>query len=100
MNAARTSSGSIRRSKRVAALEALLVERGLVPEGFIEEIIRRYETEIGPMNGAKVVARAWMDPRYKKRLLEDGTTRSPSSASGVPRATTWWSSRTPRPCTT
>jgi len=59
--------------QRVAALEALLTERGLVPEGFIEEITRRYESEIGPMNGAKVVARAWTDPEYKERLLADGT---------------------------
>jgi nitrile hydratase len=59
--------------QRVAALEALLTERGLVPEGFIEEITRRYETEIGPMNGARVVARAWTDPAYKQRLLADGT---------------------------
>ena len=48
--------------QRVAALEALLTERGLVPEGFIEQITRRYESEIGPMNGAKVVARAWAGP--------------------------------------
>ena len=48
--------------QRVAALQALLTERGLVPEGFIEEITRRYESQIGPMNGAKVVARAWADP--------------------------------------
>jgi nitrile hydratase len=59
--------------QRVAALEALLTERGLVPAGFIEEITRRYESEIGPMNGAKVVARAWVDPQYKQRLLADGT---------------------------
>jgi nitrile hydratase len=59
--------------QRVAALEALLTERGLVPEGFIEQITRRYESEIGPMNGAKVVARAWLDPQYKQRLLADGT---------------------------
>ena len=59
--------------RRVAALEALLTERGLVPEGFIEEVTRHYETEIGPMNGAKVVARAWTDPAYKQRLLADGT---------------------------
>jgi len=58
---------------RAAALEALLTERGLVPEGYIEEATRRYETEIGPMNGAKVVARAWTDPAYRRRLLEDGT---------------------------
>jgi len=59
--------------RRVAALEALLTERGLVPDGFIEEITRRYEAEIGPMNGAKVVARAWADQAYKERLLTDGT---------------------------
>ena len=59
--------------RRVAALEALLTERGLVPEGFIEQTIRRYESEIGPMNGAKVVARAWTDPGYKQRLLADAT---------------------------
>jgi nitrile hydratase subunit alpha len=59
--------------RRVAALQALLTERGLVPEGYVEEITRRYESEIGPMNGAKVVARAWADPQYKERLLTDGT---------------------------
>src|SRR6266568_4823311 len=59
--------------QRVAALEALLTERGLVPAGFIEEITRLYESETGPLNGAKVVARAWVDPRYKQRLLADGT---------------------------
>ena len=59
--------------QRVAALQALLTERGLVPEGFIEEITRRYESEIGPLNGAKVVARAWTDPDYRRRLLADGT---------------------------
>ena len=59
--------------RRVAALEALLTERGLVPAGFIEEITRRYESEIGPMNGAKVVARAWVDPGYRQRLLAEGT---------------------------
>jgi nitrile hydratase subunit alpha len=59
--------------QRVAALEALLTERGLVPEGFVEQVIRRYESQTGPMNGAKVVARAWADPEYKMRLLADGT---------------------------
>ena len=59
--------------QRVAALEALLTERGLVPEGFIDQITRRYESQTGPMNGAKVVARAWLDPPYKMRLLADGT---------------------------
>jgi len=59
--------------QRVAALRELLTERGLVPDGFIEEVTRRYESEIGPTNGAKVVARAWTDPAYKERLLHDGT---------------------------
>jgi len=58
---------------RVAALEALLTERGLLPEGFVGEVTRRYESEIGPLNGAKVVARAWVDPSYRERLLADGT---------------------------
>ncbi len=59
--------------RRVAALEELLTEKGYVPEGFIEEFTRTYESDVGPMNGAKVVARAWVDPDYKQRLLEDGT---------------------------
>jgi nitrile hydratase subunit alpha len=54
---------------RAAALEALLVEKGLVQPEAIDAIIRRYEEEIGPMNGAKVVARAWVDPEYRRRLL-------------------------------
>ena len=59
--------------RRVEALRDLLTERGLVPDGYIEEVTRRYESEIGPLNGAKVVARAWADPAYKERLLADGT---------------------------
>ena len=59
--------------RRVAALEAVLTERGLLPDGFIEEVTRRYESEIGPMNGAKVVARSWTDLGYRQRLLADGT---------------------------
>jgi nitrile hydratase len=59
--------------RRAAALEELLTKKGLVPEGFIEEVNRVYENDIGPMNGAKVVARAWVDADYKSRLLENGT---------------------------
>jgi nitrile hydratase subunit alpha len=59
--------------RRVEALRELLTERGLVPDGYIDEVTRRYESEIGPMNGAKVVARAWTDPSFKQRLLDDGT---------------------------
>ena len=59
--------------RRAAALEELLTEKGLVPEGFIEEVTRIYENDIGPMNGARAVARAWVDNAYKARLLDDGT---------------------------
>lgn len=60
-------------ARRVAALEELLTERGLVPPGFVDEINRAYEHDVGPMNGAKVVARAWVDPDYRRRLLTDAT---------------------------
>jgi nitrile hydratase subunit alpha len=59
--------------RRVAALEALLTERGLVSPGFVDEVNRAYEEDIGPRNGAKVVARAWVDPDYRRRLLADST---------------------------
>jgi nitrile hydratase subunit alpha len=59
--------------RRVAALEQLLTERGLVPPGFVDEVNRAYEQDIGPRNGARVVARAWVDPDYRRRLLADGT---------------------------
>lgn len=56
---------------RAEALEALLVERGLVRPEAIDAIVARYESEIGPLNGARVVARAWSDPAYRRRLLAD-----------------------------
>lgn len=58
---------------RTKALETLLVEKGLITTDVIDEIVRLYEQDIGPLNGAKVVAKAWTDPAYKQRLLEDGT---------------------------
>jgi nitrile hydratase len=58
---------------RTKALEAILVEKGLISTDVIDEVVRQYEQDIGPMNGARVVARAWTDPDYKARLLEDGT---------------------------
>ena len=58
---------------RTKALESLLVEKGLIKSDVVDEIVRTYEQDIGPLNGAKVVARAWVDPDYKKRLLENGT---------------------------
>ena len=59
--------------QRAAALEGLLTEKGLVSSEVIDRIVGAYEHDIGPMNGAKVVARAWVDPEYKRRLLSDGS---------------------------
>ena len=58
---------------RAEALEALLIENGLVDAARIDAVIDRYEHHVGPMNGARVVARAWVDPDYRARLLADGT---------------------------
>jgi nitrile hydratase len=58
---------------RVEAIESLLVERGLVDSDAIDDVVEYYETSVGPLNGAKVVARAWTDPPYRNRLLADGT---------------------------
>jgi nitrile hydratase len=58
---------------RVRALESLLVEKGLVDPAALDVLIDTYETKIGPRNGARVVARAWVDPEFKKRLLADAT---------------------------
>lgn len=58
---------------RVEAVEALLVEKGLIDPDVVDEVIEHYETNVGPLNGAKIVARAWTDPAYRERLLADGT---------------------------
>ena len=58
---------------RTKALESLLVEKGLLTTDIIDEVVQQYAQDVGPLNGAKVVARAWSDPDYKRRLLEDGT---------------------------
>jgi nitrile hydratase len=58
---------------RVKALESLLTEKGLVDPAALDELIDTYETRVGPRNGARVVARAWVDPAFKQRLLADAT---------------------------
>ena len=57
---------------RVKALEQLLIEKGIVNAEALDEFVDIYENRVGPKNGAKVVARAWVDDDYKQRLLEDG----------------------------
>ena len=58
---------------RVEALASLLTERGLLDEATVDNFIKTYEQSVGPMNGAKVVAKAWTDPKYRARLLAAGT---------------------------
>ena len=58
---------------RTRALESLLVEKGLIASDAIDAVVQAYEQDIGPRNGAKVVARAWVNPAYKEWLLKDGT---------------------------
>jgi nitrile hydratase len=58
---------------RAKAIESLLVEKGLLASDAIDRVVDIYEKDVGPLNGARVVARAWCDPGYKRRLLQDGT---------------------------
>jgi nitrile hydratase subunit alpha len=58
---------------RTRAIETLLVEKGLVTADAIDEIVAKYERDIGPLHGAGVVARAWVDPDYRRRLLQDAS---------------------------
>ncbi len=58
---------------RVRALETLLTEKGYVDPAALDVIIDTYETKVGPRNGARVVAKAWSDPDFRKRLMEDAT---------------------------
>src|SRR5262245_42217244 len=58
---------------RAEALEALLVEKGLISTDAIDAVVDLYENDVGPQNGARVVARAWVDEDYRRRLRENGT---------------------------
>ena len=58
---------------RAEALESLLLEKGLLDAGAVDSVIIRYTERVGPMNGAKIVARAWCDPAFKQWLLADGS---------------------------
>lgn len=58
---------------RVRALESILIEKGYVDPKALDVLIETYETKVGPRNGARVVAKAWTNPDYKARLLEDAT---------------------------
>lgn len=58
---------------RVKSLESLMVEKGLVDPAALDALVDHYEHNVGPRNGARVVAKAWTDPEYRRRLLSNGT---------------------------
>ena len=61
----------IRNAARVRALESLLIEKGIITGETVNKVLGFFETEMGPFNGAKLVARAWVDPGFKKLLVSD-----------------------------
>jgi nitrile hydratase len=63
---------------RVRALETVLTEKGYIDPAALDAVVEAYETKIGPHNGARVVAKAWADAEFKKRLLEDATAATAS----------------------
>ena len=69
----RTREHDAELAERVAKLESLLIAKGLVAKDALDKLIDIYEHDLGPMNGAKVVARAWVDADFKRRLLADAT---------------------------
>ena len=71
---------------RVKSLESLLVEKGAVDRAALDALVDTYKHKIGPRNGTRVVARAWIDPAYKQRLLAD-----PDHTSPIEEFTLWYS---------
>jgi len=69
----RTLEDSAKLDQRVASIENLLIEKGLVSKEGLDQVVDIYENDLGPMNGAQVTARAWIDPDFKQRLLANGT---------------------------
>jgi nitrile hydratase len=73
MSTTESTTGRLPIAVRTEALESILIERNLVDPKVMDTYIRMYEHDVGPLNGAKVVAKAWMDPEYRSRLLDNGT---------------------------
>ena len=84
---------------RVRALETVLTEKGYIEPAAIDAIIEAYETKIGPRNGAVVIAKAWVDPAFKKALL-DNATKAVASMGYMRLPTIWWRWRTRKSATT
>lgn len=65
-------SESSPQSLRAEAIESLLIEKGLITTDAVDAVIQQYNERVGPLNGARLVARAWVDPEFKDKLLRDG----------------------------
>lgn len=78
-------SGRLSPALRTEALEQLLVERELIDPAVMDKFITTYERDVGPLNGAKVVARAWTDPEYREWLLRDGSAAIKDMGYGGPQ---------------
>ena len=74
---------------RAAALEALLVEKGLISTDAIDAVVDLYENDVGPQNGARVVARAWVDETYRERLRANGSAAIAELGYGGSKGTRW-----------
>ena len=85
---------------RVDALEALLVEKGVLDPATVDAVVEYYEHAVGPMNGARVVARAWVDAEYRARLLENGTAAIAELGFGGPEGDHMVVVENTRECTT
>jgi len=73
VNSAHSAAPESEAALRVRALESLLVDKGLIDPKALDALVDTYEHKVGPRNGAKVVARAWVDPAYRQRLLDEAT---------------------------
>jgi nitrile hydratase len=73
------------RALRAEALEAMLIERGLVDPARLDELLDYFENQLGPLHGARLVARAWTDPTFRDELLRDGTAAMRSMGLGGPQ---------------
>ncbi|MGC7411446.1 nitrile hydratase subunit alpha [Pandoraea pneumonica] len=65
------SDRELSNAAKVRALEALLIEKGIISSDSVDTVLQHFESIAGPFNGAKIVARAWVDPDYKRRLIDD-----------------------------
>jgi hypothetical protein len=66
-----SSDREAKSAARALALESLLIEKGIITDKTVDNVLSFFETQMGPFNGAKIVARAWLDPAFKQKLVDD-----------------------------